>query len=54
MFDYLWKDISDGEVPTQLGPKSVGGDPGCSQPLRVTVIWDASESGGGSVYGSKR
>ena len=65
VFDYIWKDISDGEVLFQLGAKSVEEIlmAGCSQLLRVTDLRaklhevvtasDASESGGGSVNGSK-
>ena len=62
VFDYLWKDISDGEVMIELGAKSVEEIlmAGCSQPLRVTDLRaklhevvtasDASETGGLRVW----
>ena len=65
MFSYLWKDVSDGAVLIQLDAKSVEEIlmAGSSQALRVTELGarlhevvrasDASETGGGSVYGSK-
>lgn len=65
VLDYAWKDISNGEVMTQLGGKTVEEILLCgmSQPLRATDLRaklhevvtasDASESGGGMVYGSK-
>ena len=65
ILDYVWKDISEGGVLTQLGSKSIEEILMCgmSQPLRATDLRaklhevvtasDASESGGGMVYGSK-
>eukprot|EP00438_Fugacium_kawagutii_P035840 Skav200292 [mRNA] locus=scaffold2127:400532:404444:+ [translate_table: standard] len=65
LFDYIWKDISDGGPLLELSLKSVEEIlmAGCSQPLRFTDLRarlnevvtcsDASESGGGMVYGNK-
>eukprot|EP00438_Fugacium_kawagutii_P020958 Skav211849 [mRNA] locus=scaffold305:925833:932175:+ [translate_table: standard] len=65
MFDYLWKDIGEGEPMVELGVKSVEEIlmAGFSQPLRFTNLRaglnevvtasDASEHGGGLVHGSK-
>ena len=65
VFDYLWKEISDGAVMLDLGPKACEEIflAAMSQPLRVTDLRskihdvvtasDASESGGGIVYGGK-
>eukprot|EP00438_Fugacium_kawagutii_P031803 Skav203274 [mRNA] locus=scaffold324:47756:49783:+ [translate_table: standard] len=65
IFDYLWKDIGEGEPILRLGVKSVEEIlmAGCSHPLRYTDLRaklnevvtasDASETGGGMVYASK-
>ena len=65
VFDYLWKEISDGAVMLDLGSKSCEEIflAAMSQPLRVTDLRskihdvvtasDASETGGGVVYGGK-
>eukprot|EP00438_Fugacium_kawagutii_P004408 Skav228593 [mRNA] locus=scaffold1161:70199:75552:+ [translate_table: standard] len=65
IFDYLWKDIGGGESMIKLGAKSVEEIllAGFSQALRFTDLRatlnevvtasDASESGGGLVYGAK-
>ena len=65
VFDYLWKDISDGAVLVDLSVKSVEEllMASMSQPLRVTDLRakvhevvtaaDASESGGGIVFGGR-
>eukprot|EP00438_Fugacium_kawagutii_P006300 Skav233308 [mRNA] locus=scaffold4193:88579:93795:+ [translate_table: standard] len=65
IFDYLWKDIGEGEPMVEIGPKSVEEIllAGFSQPLRYTNLRaslnevvtasDASESGGGLVHGCK-
>eukprot|EP00438_Fugacium_kawagutii_P032030 Skav203167 [mRNA] locus=scaffold371:249779:253293:+ [translate_table: standard] len=65
LFDYLWKTISDGDAMVKLDAKCVEEVllAGFSQPLRFTDLRaqlnevvtasDASESGGGMVYGSK-
>eukprot|EP00438_Fugacium_kawagutii_P000873 Skav218505 [mRNA] locus=scaffold1564:7454:12902:+ [translate_table: standard] len=65
VFDYLWKEISEGETMVELQAKSIEEVllAGFSQPLRFTDLRsrlhevvtasDASESGGGMVYGSK-
>eukprot|EP00438_Fugacium_kawagutii_P005653 Skav226155 [mRNA] locus=scaffold3275:8981:13610:+ [translate_table: standard] len=65
IFDYLWKDIGEGEPMVKLGVKSVEEVlmAGCCQPLRFTNLRaglnevvtasDASEHGGGLVQGSK-
>eukprot|EP00435_Cladocopium_sp_Y103_P035992 s493_g9.t1 len=64
-FDYLWKEVSEGEVMRDLSVKSVEEIllAGMCQPMRVTNLRakvsdlvtasDASESGGGIVYGGK-
>ena len=64
IFDYLWKEISDGEVMIDLSVKAVEEIlmAAMSQPLRVTDLRsrihdvvtaaDASESGGGIVMGA--
>eukprot|EP00435_Cladocopium_sp_Y103_P069810 s1270_g34.t1 len=65
VFDYLWKEISEGEVMRNLSVKAVEEIllAGMCQALRVTNLRakvsdlvtasDASESGGGIVYGGK-
>ena len=65
VFDYVWKDISDGGALESLQVKSVEEIllAGMCKPLRVTDLRakindvvtasDASESGGGIVYGGK-
>ena len=65
IFDYLWKDVAQGSPMVELGPKSVEEVllSGMTQPLRATDLRarlhelvtasDASESGGGMVYGHK-
>ena len=65
VFDYLWKEISDGAVMLDLGSKACEEIfmAAMSQPLRVTDLRskihevvtasDASESGGGIVWGGK-
>eukprot|EP00435_Cladocopium_sp_Y103_P069147 s617_g32.t1 len=65
VFDYLSKDVAEGKPLVQLGLKSVEEImlSGATQPLRVTDLRarlhelvtasDASESGGGMVYGHK-
>ncbi|CAJ1461453.1 unnamed protein product [Effrenium voratum] len=65
IFDYIWKDISDGGPMVRLEEKSVEEIlmAGMSQPLRFTDLRaklhevvtasDACETGGGMVYGGK-
>ena len=65
VFDYIWKDVSDGGPLVRLQMKSVEEIllAACCQPLRFTDLRatlnqvvtasDASETGGGMVYGNK-
>lgn len=65
IFDYVWKDVAQGSPMLELGLKSVEEIllSGALQPMRVTDLRarlhelvtasDASESGGGMVYGTR-